>query len=78
MVGVTRKSPAELSPAWPDAPSKDRAGEVITELSTVLRNGGRIRDLADVPHAYPTWSDAVWNAALDEQAERQQTLIGRR
>lgn len=54
-----------------------RAGEVITELSTVLRNGGRIGDLADVPHAYPTWSDAVWGAAVAEQAERRRAPAGR-
>lgn len=55
-----------------------RAGEVITELATVLRHGGRIRELADVPHAYPTWSDAVRNAAQADQTERQQTLSSRR
>ncbi len=48
-----------------------RAGEVITELATVLQNRGRIGDLAAVPHAYPTWSDAVWNAALADRAEHQ-------
>lgn len=55
-----------------------RAGEVITELATVLRRGGRIRELAEVPHAYPTWSDAVWVAAMAEHAERQRTLTLRR
>ncbi|HEY9291875.1 MAG TPA: FAD-dependent oxidoreductase [Microlunatus sp.] len=54
-----------------------RAGEVITELATVLQRGGRIGDLASVPHAYPTWSDALWHAALDDQAERQNAPVGR-
>lgn len=64
MVGATVVSP--------------RAGEVITELATVLQHGGRIRELADVPHAYPTWSDEIYNAAQAEQSERQQTLLSRR
>ncbi|WP_168207632.1 dihydrolipoyl dehydrogenase family protein [Microlunatus elymi] len=54
-----------------------RAGEVITELATVLQRGGRIADLASVPHAYPTWSDALWHAAMDDQAERQTAPTGR-
>jgi pyruvate/2-oxoglutarate dehydrogenase complex dihydrolipoamide dehydrogenase (E3) component len=55
-----------------------RAGEVITELATVLQSHGRIGDLAAVPHAYPTWSDAVWNAALEDQAESRTTPVGQR
>jgi pyruvate/2-oxoglutarate dehydrogenase complex dihydrolipoamide dehydrogenase (E3) component len=55
-----------------------RAGEVITELATVLQNHGRVGDLAAVPHAYPTWSDAVWNAALEDRAEHQGPLLSQR
>ncbi|MFK0402757.1 hypothetical protein ACIQTT_10535 [Microbacterium sp. NPDC090225] len=39
MVGVTRKSPAELSSAWPDGESDDRAGEVARRIVLVLREG---------------------------------------
>lgn len=48
-----------------------RAGEVIAEVATVLQQRGRIGDLAGLPHAYPTWSAAIWNAALVDQAERE-------
>ncbi|MEC3975851.1 dihydrolipoyl dehydrogenase family protein [Amycolatopsis sp. H20-H5] len=43
-----------------------RAGEMLAELSAVLAKGGRLRDIGPVVHAYPTWADSVWNAALDE------------
>jgi pyruvate/2-oxoglutarate dehydrogenase complex dihydrolipoamide dehydrogenase (E3) component len=50
-----------------------RAGEVITELATVMQHRGRVAELADVPHAYPTWSDSVWNVAQADRADHPTT-----
>lgn len=50
-----------------------RAGETLGELTLAIRQGLRTRDLAAVTHAYPTWNDGAWNAAiadLREQLER--------
>lgn len=41
-----------------------RAGESLGELSTAVSRGLTVRDLAGVLHAYPTYSDAGWNAAV--------------
>ncbi|MDN5771078.1 MAG: FAD-dependent oxidoreductase [Microlunatus sp.] len=43
-----------------------RAGESLGELSVAVRHGLRTRDLAATTHAYPTYSDAVWNASVDD------------
>ncbi len=48
-----------------------RAGETLGEISLAIHQGLRTRDLASVTHAYPTYNDAVWNAAL---ADVRQTL----
>ena len=48
-----------------------RAGETLGEISLAIQHGLRTRDLAAVTHAYPTYNDAVWNAAI---ADVQQTL----
>ena len=41
-----------------------RAGETLGELAIAVRQGLRTRDLAGVMHAYPTWNDGPWNAAI--------------
>lgn len=41
-----------------------RAGESLGELSLAVSAGRRARDLAAAVHAYPTYSDGVWNAAI--------------
>jgi len=41
-----------------------RAGETLGELSLAIHHGMRTRDVASVTHAYPTYNDAVWNAAV--------------
>lgn len=41
-----------------------RAGEMIAEFVASVANGGRLRDIARVVHAYPAWTDGVWNAAV--------------
>ena len=41
-----------------------RAGETLGELALAVRQGLRTRDLAGITHAYPTWNDGPWNAAI--------------
>ena len=41
-----------------------RAGETLGELAIAVRQGLHTRDLASVMHAYPTWNDGPWNAAV--------------
>ncbi|MEJ7634328.1 FAD-dependent oxidoreductase [Aeromicrobium sp.] len=41
-----------------------RAGETLAELVLAARHGLRARDLAGSMHAYPTYGDGVWKAAL--------------
>ncbi len=41
-----------------------RAGETLGELALAVRRGVRTRDLAGITHAYPTWNDGPWNAAV--------------
>ncbi len=53
-----------------------RAGETLGEVVLAVRRGLTTRDLAGVIHAYPTWNDGPWNAALvdvREQLERPHT-----
>ena len=53
-----------------------RAGETLGEIGVAVTRGLRTRDLAGVVHAYPTWNDGPWNAALSdvrEQLERPTT-----
>ncbi len=55
-----------------------RAGEVLAELALATRHGLRARDLAAVMHAYPTWADGPWNAAIAEVQERLATPVPHR
>ena len=43
-----------------------RAGETLGELTLARVQGLRTRDLAATTHAYPTWSDGLWNAAIED------------
>jgi pyruvate/2-oxoglutarate dehydrogenase complex dihydrolipoamide dehydrogenase (E3) component len=47
-----------------------RAGETLGELSIAVRRGLRTRDLAGITHAYPTWNDGPWNAAIADVREQ--------
>ncbi len=47
-----------------------RAGESLAELVLAARHGLRGRDLAAAIHAYPTYGDAVWKAALADVTDR--------
>jgi len=53
-----------------------RAGETLGELTLAITRGLTTRDLAGVTHAYPTYNDGPWNAAISdvqEQLERPAT-----
>ncbi|WP_051441506.1 hypothetical protein [Arthrobacter sp. H14] len=41
-----------------------RAGESLAELTLAVQQGLSTRDLAGVTHPYPTYNDALWNAAI--------------
>lgn len=41
-----------------------RAGESLAELTLAVEQKMSTRDLAGVTHPYPTYNDAVWNAAI--------------
>ena len=41
-----------------------RAGESLAEAVLAVRQGLRARDIASATHAYPTYGDGVWNAAI--------------
>jgi pyruvate/2-oxoglutarate dehydrogenase complex dihydrolipoamide dehydrogenase (E3) component len=41
-----------------------RAGESLAELTLAVEQGMSTRDLAGITHPYPTYNDAVWNAAI--------------
>ncbi len=47
-----------------------RAGETLGELAMAVRRGLRTRDLAGITHAYPTWNDGAWNAAVGDVREQ--------
>ncbi|WP_435198934.1 dihydrolipoyl dehydrogenase family protein [Janibacter sp. GS2] len=53
-----------------------RAGETLGELTLAITQGLTTRDLAGVTHAYPTYNDGAWNAAISDvqdQLERPAT-----
>lgn len=55
-----------------------RAGESIAELVLAARHGLRSRDLAAAIHAYPTYADGVWKAAIaDVQAKLRRPTLRR-
>lgn len=47
-----------------------RAGESIAEMTLAVRRRMRVTDLAATIHAYPTFADGPWNAAVDEVRRR--------
>jgi len=48
----------------------ERAGEVITEFMLALQRGLKLSDLANVIHAYPTYSIGTMQMAGDATIER--------
>lgn len=55
-----------------------RAGESLGELTLAIRHGLRTRDIATTIHAYPTFSDGVWNAAIADVRVRLTSASTRR
>lgn len=55
-----------------------RAGETLGEVVLAIRRGLSTRDLAGVIHAYPTWNDGLWNAALADVREQLTRPVARR
>ncbi len=47
-----------------------RAGESLGEVSLAISRGLTTSDIAGTTHAYPTFSDAVWNAAVADVRAR--------
>lgn len=47
-----------------------RAGESIGEAALVVRQGIRTSAIASTTHPYPTYSDALWNAAIADVRTR--------
>lgn len=47
-----------------------RAGESISELTLAVRLGLRTKDIANTIHPYPTFSDGVWLAAIEDVRRR--------
>ena len=43
-----------------------RAGEALAELTLAVRKGLTSADLGGTIHAYPTYADGPWNAAIDD------------
>ena len=43
-----------------------RAGETLGEVALAISQGLTTRDLAGVTHAYPTYNDGPWNAAISD------------
>ncbi len=50
-----------------------RAGESIAEITLAVRQRVRVTEYAATIHAYPTYADGPWNAALDEVRRRLAT-----
>lgn len=47
-----------------------RAGETLGEVTVAVTRGLTTRDLAGVTHAYPTYNDGPWNAAISDVQEQ--------
>lgn len=57
--------------AWSEPPwSGPAPGETLPELTLAVRTGLRTRDIASTIHAYPTYADGPWNAAIDDVRRR--------
>ncbi|MFC0458501.1 dihydrolipoyl dehydrogenase family protein [Arthrobacter liuii] len=54
-----------------------RAGESLAELSLAVHKKLTTSDIAGTTHAYPTYSDGVWNAAVLDVRERLKSPLAR-
>jgi pyruvate/2-oxoglutarate dehydrogenase complex dihydrolipoamide dehydrogenase (E3) component len=55
-----------------------RAGETLGELTLAITQGLTTRDLARATHAYPTYNDGPWNAAISDVQEQLRRPATRR
>lgn len=55
-----------------------RAGESLGELTLAVQQKLSTRDLAAVIHAYPTYNDALWNAAVTDARSALDAPLARR
>ncbi len=55
-----------------------RAGESLAELALAVQHGLTTSDVAGTTHAYPTYSDGVWNAAVADVRESLAAPLMRR
>lgn len=55
-----------------------RAGETLAELTLAITQGLTTRDLAGVTHAYPTYNDGPWNAAISDVQDQLERPITQR
>ncbi|ATG53210.1 oxidoreductase [Brachybacterium vulturis] len=55
-----------------------RAGETLGELTLAVDQGITVQRLTSVMHSYPTYSDGLWNAAIQESQRRlREGMAGR-
>ena len=55
-----------------------RAGESLAEVALAVQHGLTTSDVAGTTHAYPTYADGVWNAAVaDVRANLESSLMRR-
>jgi len=54
-----------------------RAGESLGELTLAVHKKLTTRDLAEVTHPYPTYNDALWNAAITDAVSRLQSPLAK-
>ncbi|MDQ6738959.1 MAG: FAD-dependent oxidoreductase [Actinomycetota bacterium] len=55
-----------------------RAGESLAELTVAVQKNLTTSDIAGITHAYPTYSDGVWNAAIADARNRLAAPLIRR
>ncbi len=55
-----------------------RAGESLAELALAVQHGLTTSDVAGTTHAYPTYADGVWNAAVADVRENLAAPLMRR
>lgn len=55
-----------------------RAGESLAEVVVAMKSGMTVRGLAGVMHAYPSYGDGVWAAAVQQASTALETPAARR
>ncbi|WP_434621367.1 hypothetical protein [Arthrobacter sp. A5] len=63
---------------WGGTIVNPRAGESLAELTLAVQKNLTTSDIAGITHAYPTYSDGVWNAAIADARGRLAAPLIRR